>query len=486
MVPDAAPDSRTDPLHLRTVVNHEVVTLATAVARLEHAVRRHEQLTSDGKPTRYVQAIEVIDEWAWLRGAAPTDMRCYWASRDNAIRVAGIGTAWTTEGPDAQTLREVPSDDAAAAPYGLRAFVSARFPTLPRAAACIAADPSQVSEESEEQDEPWAAFAPVRVRVPALELRRAGERAWLIATIARDEAPDRWRARFARAAKPREDSAPAIAARPTDAGAAATWSGGVAELLHAFDTQQGMEKVVLSRTQEFEATGPIDPVDILARLDAQGAGAYRFLVEARPGVAFVGASPERLFRRRARQLTTEALAGTTRVDSDPVRNVAQGAALLASAKDREEHAIVRRHIEARLAPFVQDLACAQAPELLPAGPVQHLHTRIEGALRDETDDADLLGALHPTPAVCGHPTEDALAWLAAHEPHERGLYAGAIGLVGQAEAEFAVAIRSALIRNRSIRCYAGAGIVPGSEAEREWLEVEDKFSVVAQALADRS
>ena len=98
------------------------------------------------------------------------------------------------------------------------------------------------------------------------------------------------------------------------------------------------------------------------------------------------------------------------------------------------------------------------------------------------DDA-ILRAFHPTPATCGSPCAAAARFIAVNELFDRGWYAGPVGFVSRDEAEFAVAIRSMLWLGRKTHVYAGAGIVDGSESEREWSELEDKIAGVLHLLA---
>ena len=113
---------------------------------------------------------------------------------------------------------------------------------------------------------------------------------------------------------------------------------------------------------------------------------------------------------------------------------------------------------------------------------RHLVSRVGAGLRDGVTDADLLGALHPTPAVGGYPKEGALEGIRALEPFDRGWYAGPVGWVGADGAEFAVGIRSGLVRGRTLALYSGAGIVAGSRPEEEWAEVEQKIKDFTDAF----
>jgi menaquinone-specific isochorismate synthase len=87
-----------------------------------------------------------------------------------------------------------------------------------------------------------------------------------------------------------------------------------------------------------------------------------------------------------------------------------------------------------------------------------------------------MAALHPTPAVGGHPTSDALKAIRDLEPFDRGWYAGPVGWIGSRGAEFAVALRCGLVRRDTLSLYSGCGIVEGSKPDAEWKEIEQKIS----------
>ena len=109
----------------------------------------------------------------------------------------------------------------------------------------------------------------------------------------------------------------------------------------------------------------------------------------------------------------------------------------------------------------------ERPFLAKLNRLQHLKVRFQGHLCDGVSDADLLAALHPTPAVAGYPREASLRFLREHEPFDRGWYAGPVGWIGADATEFAVAIRSTLIEGNRAHLFSGAGIVAGSDAEQE-------------------
>jgi isochorismate synthase EntC len=116
--------------------------------------------------------------------------------------------------------------------------------------------------------------------------------------------------------------------------------------------------------------------------------------------------------------------------------------------------------------------------------VQHLETRLSGHSDVATSLIDLVGALHPTPAVGGLPDEGAVEWITRHEALERGWYAGPIGFVNSdGDGEFHVALRCALLEAGVARCFVGAGIVAGSDPDRELAETTAKLRAIAGSLA---
>jgi menaquinone-specific isochorismate synthase len=96
---------------------------------------------------------------------------------------------------------------------------------------------------------------------------------------------------------------------------------------------------------------------------------------------------------------------------------------------------------------------------------RHLISKVRGTLREGVTDAEVLQALHPTPAVGGYPRAEALEEILALEPFDRGWYAGPVGWIGADASEFAVGIRSGLVRGNRLVLFSGAGIVAGSVPE---------------------
>ena len=240
-----------------------------------------------------------------------------------------------------------------------------------------------------------------------------------------------------------------------------------------------LRKVVAARARVVELARAIDVAAVVTELGRRQPACTRFAI-ARGGAAFVGASPERLIRRRGRAIDSEALAGSCARGGD---DAAAAAGLLASAKDRAEHAWVVRAIEAALAPRCRALTVPAEPVVRTLRQILHLHTPIVGELDRDRHVLELVAALHPTPAVGGTPTVDAVAWIAAHEPTARGWYAAPVGWFdGAGDGEFAVAIRSGLLAGATATLSAGAGIVAASDPAAELAETELKLRALSGAL----
>ncbi len=250
-----------------------------------------------------------------------------------------------------------------------------------------------------------------------------------------------------------------------------------------------MDKVVLARAQEYESGkgASFDPLGTTMALRDRQEDSTTFMIQRRDGQAFLGATPETLVRLDNGRVETVAMAGTRRRGQEASSDAVLSSQLLTSAKDRQEQQIVADAILQALEPVVSELHRPEDPEVVLLPDVQHLRTSISGQLRDHANIFDLLCRLHPTPAVGGLPREPALQWLDAHEPLDRGWYAGPIGwLDAQGNGEFVVAIRSVLMAGHQAAAFAGCGLVAHSDARDEWEESVVKLQTVRRGLAFRT
>jgi len=234
-------------------------------------------------------------------------------------------------------------------------------------------------------------------------------------------------------------------------------------------------KIVIARRLSVRAGAPLDGAAALTRLRSRHRGCYGFALRL-GGATFLGASPERLVGKQGMVVHTEALAGSSPATPAGAR------ALRSSRKEAAEHAFVVRALREALAPYCRGLRVVKRAGIRRLPAIHHLETRLSGTLRTGTHVLDLVGALHPTPAVGGTPRDAALGWIARNE-EPRGWYAGAFGCIdAKGDGEFAVTIRSGLVRGRRADVWAGAGIVNGSRVTAELAEIRRKRSGVLRAL----
>jgi len=403
------------------------------------------------------------DPFAWLRaqGGAP---KLYWSGRDrddDAFEVAAFGVADLVEGdgtPDLATLRKrfaLVAGDLRTRYYGGLRFDSGRRP-----------------------DQDWAAFGGYRFVLPRFEMLVEGGVSRLVCNLVLP-----WDAGRAEEILDEiedlsfENHPPGVLPEPvlrTDTPDWPGWKRNIERALAAFDEGR-LGKVVLARRADLEFGEDLDPALLLESLKAATLGCFHFYVEPEEGVAFVGASPERLFRREGCEVRSEAVAGTRPRGDSETSDAELGEQLLHSAKDLSEHAYVRDSVREALGGLCEDLEVEERLSEMKLARGRHLVSGVRGTLREGVTDWDVLGALHPTPAVGGHPREDALAEIRASEPFDRGWYAGPVGWVSSDAAEFAVGIRSGLVSGRTLRLFSGAGIVAGSVPDEEWAEIEQKI-----------
>ncbi|MCK9487047.1 MAG: isochorismate synthase [Dehalococcoidia bacterium] len=329
-----------------------------------------------------------------------------------------------------------------------------------------------------ETGEPWGAFGAGWLLLPRVLFVLDGESTAVV--IAPDVDP-REAARAAERTLGREapsNGATLEVERPMNR---SRWLDSVARI--AAQVREGAyEKAVLASTQRLAADHPISVGAALARLRENYPNCHLFTMTA-DDATFLGASPELLVSLTDGRVHALGLAGSLARGETPEDDERLGAELLASAKDRIEHESVVRAIRERLAPVTDELHAPNAPRLRKLRNIQHLSTDITGHVRPGVDVLDLVQRLHPTPAVCGWPTEVAREVIQDHEDFDRGWYAGPVGWMdATGDGEFAVGLRSAVVRGSHAWLFAGNGIMGDSDPESELAEVQWKFRPLGEAL----
>ncbi|NJL38350.1 MAG: isochorismate synthase [Leptolyngbyaceae cyanobacterium SM1_4_3] len=244
-----------------------------------------------------------------------------------------------------------------------------------------------------------------------------------------------------------------------------------------------LNKLVLAHAVDVVSKLPFQWIDSLHRLRKIYPDCYTFSTGNGKGQNFIGASPECLIKICDRHLNTDALAGSAPRGKTMTADADLANQLLNSPKERHEHQLVVDFITQQLSRFGLNPQLAAAPKLRQLTNIQHLHTPIRATLPEYLHPLKILAQLHPTPAVAGMPRDFACEEIRRYEKFERSLYAAPLGWIdAQGNAEFIVGIRSALINGHHARLYAGAGIVAGSNPDRELAEVKLKLQTLLQTL----
>lgn len=264
------------------------------------------------------------------------------------------------------------------------------------------------------------------------------------------------------------------------------WCGLVAQAVEEIKAGR-LAKVVVGREVVVEANQAIDPVEVLDRLRALYPSCTIFSVPDGPssgGSTFIGASPELLVSRLGGEVRSHPLAGTIPRSGDTDTDAQAGSQLLASAKERHEHQMVVDAVVAGFRPVCTELVVPKKPSIVALRNVCHLGTVIQGKLSQPAPTAlELAAKLHPTPAVGGTPTAQALVWLARFEHLDRGFWSGPVGWMdASGNGEFVVGIRSAQLTGRQARLFAGVGVVADSDPAAELAETQLKLQALLASV----
>ncbi|MEO0541711.1 MAG: isochorismate synthase [Cyanobacteria bacterium P01_A01_bin.105] len=247
--------------------------------------------------------------------------------------------------------------------------------------------------------------------------------------------------------------------------------------------QKSLRKVVLADAMEVLSVVPFQVAASLRSLAQQYPDCHVFSFSNGSGQTFLGASPELLLSIRQGQLVTDALAGSAPRGQDAIQDRQLGQQLLASPKERDEHQIVLDFIVRQLRSLGLCPNYPTQPTLKQLANIQHLHTPIEATIPNDLEALTILAQLHPTPAVAGLPRAVACDLIHQLESFDRDLYAAPLGWVdASGDSTFIVGIRSALLSGRNARLYGGAGIVAGSDPDKELAEIRLKLQAMLSSL----
>ena len=410
------------------------------------------------KPSKSIERIEIkvqpVDMLAWL-SKQTDDVKIYGANQSDTVSIAGIGQAVCLTDIRLGSFRKIFKQ--------LRHYLSPKYPYLQwYGGFCF---------DERHQDGDWEDFGAYRFVIPRFELARQGDKMIFCCNlVGRENIKSILRQLAAielnvpSSVDGRNNSLNTTILRRSDQPDQAAWKLDVEHIL----SDASVKKVVLARKTSIHFKQPSDPWMMLRQLKAVTPNSYHFAFQFKRTV-FLGASPERLYRRYQRDIESEALAGTMPKSTDPK-------VLENSAKNKHEHTLVVDAINESFKELCAKFDHEKVPSILTLPNGHHLITKFQGQLKDGMNDEDILQFLHPTPALGGTPRDQAMGVIRKLEGFSRGWYGAPIGYVGLDWAEFVVGIRSGLVHGKNLFVYAGAGIVQGSEAQGEWDEVENKIS----------
>lgn len=450
------------------------------MSSLTHAERRPIADTSQRRPNAPLVSVPVPP--ATVRSIAemgPHPLRSsadiVWERREAGVALYGFGVAARVRGLRSSSLGE-------ARPALGELMRAAAIGDVSREARPRAFGGGRFAPWGTHVDARWEAFGGWEFTVPALLVAFDGERVTASLTLRQTEPPtERDVICEIEHLLERREGFGANPPEPQPVPDPAIWKAKVSEGIK--EIRQGRyQKVVLARSVDVP-TPHLDRGRVLGSLAERYPGC--FIYHYRRGEsAWVGASPELLARVEGGRVRAVCLAGSRprgvdTADDDRLRDE-----LLSSAKEREEHELVRAAIAAGIEPFCTSVEHPAVPSVVRMANIQHLKTPFEGTLRPGATLLDIAASLHPTPAVGGSPRPEALEAIDRLEGMDRGWYAGPMGWMDFAgEGEFAVGLRSGLLSPGSARIYAGAGIVAGSNPDNEYAETETKLRPLRESLA---
>ncbi len=240
-------------------------------------------------------------------------------------------------------------------------------------------------------------------------------------------------------------------------------------------------QVVLARSTRIECP---DPVKLYRKLRSINPSPYTYLFEF-GDLAIVGASPETLFNTYDRKLRVNPIAGTCPRGRTLAEDDRYAKIMLADEKEKAEHVMLvdlgRNDVRS-----VCQSGTVQVEDfmsVLKYSHVQHIETTVSGDLRGECDQFDAARSVFPAGTLSGAPKLRAMEIIDDLEQTARGIYGGGIGYFSiDGSSDFAIAIRSVLVKDGVATVQAGAGIVADSDPEKEYQETERKMAAMKRAL----
>ena len=433
------------------------------------------QKTGTSIPAIISIRISAVDILSWLASAESAE-KWYWRDRDGGVEIGGVGCGFTIHPTLAgNTLQKITELLATLADPDA-VFFSAQWFTDNHLRGTIWSDfPLEIGVIPEiavvNKDGEYRLTICREVRPDANIDALASEAERLIETFSSD------------VSRVRIETLPRLVSENSQP-SPEQWRRNIQDVLSAVGSGQ-IEKAVLARRKDYRFERPVDAIGLLACLQRQNPSCYSILLQPALESAFISVTPERLYRRQDRAISIDALSSTVPRGTTPDDDGRLEKKLLESDKQRREHRIVIDGMLDDIGALCDSSPAAGRTVVMKLDRIQHLYTPITGNLRHGVSDAEIIKALHPTPATAGRPKAAAVEMINRLEGFDRGWYAAPIGVVGRDEADFAVGIRSAVVRKETVSVFSGAGIVSGSDPDGEWREIESKDIIHQLILGGR-
>ncbi len=231
------------------------------------------------------------------------------------------------------------------------------------------------------------------------------------------------------------------------------------------------EKLVLSRSIGIPRPPSFSPARAFALACKLYPGSFVYLCHTPHSGTWLGSTPEILLSGQGGKWKTVALAGT-RTETEAAEDQRW------DEKNLREQSLVSDYIRERLGAFGA-ATTEQSLQTATSGGLTHLKTDFDFTLPGNSRLGSLLAQLHPTPAICGLPKDDAFRFILEHEGYDRGYYSGFIGpLNPEGQSDIYVNLRCMQIRGGALTLYAGGGLLPSSVMPEELRELNDKLQIM--------
>lgn len=247
------------------------------------------------------------------------------------------------------------------------------------------------------------------------------------------------------------------------------------EIFHRELEKGQIKKLVLSRTFDKDKKEDFSAGEIFRKACVKYPSNFIFLCNTPLSGTWFGCSPESLLSGEKNNWKTDALAGTQ--DISTVQN-----GIFWDDKNQLEQNIVVEYMKSQLLKAGLKSECGEA-KTIKSGSLVHLRSELRFQTDENFDIGKTLSLLHPSPAVCGFPKEEAFRFILENEGYDRKYYSGFLGYMDtEHRTDLFVNLRCAQIFSNKLRLYAGGGILTSSELTSEWEETEYKLQTILSIL----